>query len=195
MYSMTSRFLSFGSAPALCSLCFALLISACAQSPGPSTPKDLLEESAQGDEGGVHDIEADVGKSDTAVDTELPYGEFGQSDGDNPDSNDGWPADKYLSPEQVFAKLSSGAPFRPLNVSDAIFYELGHIEGSTAIPWDSLPSRLTELSKTEKLVIYCRRGVRSESAYETLKANGFEQLWVMSDGLERWIALGYPVVY
>ena len=106
-----------------------------------------------------------------------------------------WPEGKYISVEEVHAKLLAHDPDMLLvNVVDEEFYDLGHIEGSLAIPWDTLEGRLAELDRERHIVIYCRRGVRSESAYTILVDHGFQLLWVMEGGIERWIASGYPTV-
>ena len=81
-----------------------------------------------------------------------------------------------------------------LNVVDEEFYNLGHIEGSLVIPWDLLPGREDEVDRSRHVVIYCRRGVRSVAAYDTLEQAGFDHLWIMESGLERWIELDYPTV-
>lgn len=105
------------------------------------------------------------------------------------------PDDKYLSVEathDLFISECSNLVF--LNVVDETFYNLGHISGSIEITWDSLAKRLDEVNKERTIIIYCRRGVRSESAYDTLVNAGYSSLFVMKDGIEAWIAAGYDVV-
>ncbi|MFC1611946.1 rhodanese-like domain-containing protein, partial [Myxococcota bacterium] len=82
----------------------------------------------------------------------------------------------------------------PLNVVDEQHYGLGHIEGSLVIPWDELETRLDEVDPGRHIVVYCRRGVRSESGYDTLIANSYQLVWAMEGGIEAWIDLGYPTV-
>ncbi len=49
-----------------------------------------------------------------------------------------------------------------------------HLEPSTNIPVDALPSRLDELgSKDRRIVVYCRSGGRSLQALRILRAAGF----------------------
>ena len=104
-----------------------------------------------------------------------------------------WPNGKYITPQQVFERLDIGDPqMLLLNVSDEEFYYMGHIPGSLAIPWDDLPERLDEVDSEKHIIIYCRKGVRSESAYSTLISNDYDNVWVMDGGLEVWIALEYP---
>jgi phage shock protein E len=51
-------------------------------------------------------------------------------------------------------------------------------EGAKNIPVDSLPSRLSELGEKERSIItYCAAGVRAGRAADTLRANGFTQVF------------------
>ena len=104
-----------------------------------------------------------------------------------------WPDGKYISIDEVYLRWQlkdSEALF--LNVVDEEFYNLGHIEGSLKIPWDELEDNLDKVDSGKHIVIYCRRGVRSESAYTTLSEKGYPYIWVMEGGLEDWIAREYP---
>lgn len=104
--------------------------------------------------------------------------------------NDG----KYLSVAQISAILRTDCPnLLLLNVVDAEFYSLGHIAESVEIPWNELPGRLAEVKSDKDIIIYCRRGVRSESAFTTLQNADYPHLWILDGGLEAWIAAGYPV--
>lgn len=117
------------------------------------------------------------------------------SDGGDGQELPAWPAGRYISCEQVYGYLQAGlAEMLPLNVSDEEFYNLGSIAGSLKIPWDELGGRLSEVDPGRYLVVYCRRGVRSESAYDTLDGAGYPHKWIMEGGMERWNSLGYPTV-
>lgn len=109
------------------------------------------------------------------------------------DGLDPWPDERDLTCEQVKATLDAADPrMLLLNVVDEEFYDLGHLPGSLIIPWDLLEGRLDEVDPDRYIVIYCRRGVRSEAAYTSLSDAGYAHLWVMAGGIERWIELGYP---
>jgi rhodanese-related sulfurtransferase len=107
-----------------------------------------------------------------------------------------WPDERYIEPEEVYLRLTNDDPdMLPLLVSDEEFWDMGMIEGSVVVPWDLLSGRLDEVEASRYVVVYCRRGVRSESGYDTLETAGYTHIWVMSGGLEEWIdVLGYPVV-
>lgn len=106
-----------------------------------------------------------------------------------------WPSGKYISIDEVYKRVQAKNPDNLLlNVSDEEFYNLGHIEGSLQIPWNILEDNLTKVDSKKNIIIYCRKGVRSESAYTTLSQNDYEHIWVMEGGLEDWISKGYPTV-
>lgn len=67
-----------------------------------------------------------------------------------------------------------------LDVRNQDEYDAGHIEGSVLIPVSELENRLSELPDKEAVIIvYCRSGGRSASAYETLAANGYSNVYDM----------------
>jgi rhodanese-related sulfurtransferase len=106
-----------------------------------------------------------------------------------------WPTGKYITIDEVYARVQAhDTDMLLVNVVDEEYYNLGFITGSLKIPWDTLAGRLVELDRERHIVLYCRKGVRSESAYTTLVDNAFPLVWVMEGGIEKWLAAGYPVV-
>ena len=74
-------------------------------------------------------------------------------------------------------------------------FEAGHIPQAILIPVEELPQRIDELSqyKNEEIIVYCRRGGRSNSASLTLDENNFSTVFDMLGGLEAWKEAGYPI--
>ena len=165
------------------------------------------ESSSGGDGDGSAGAEVDTGGSgDTVPEADSTDDTESSTDGTDVSGDDAeeedsilsrlWPEDRWITPTEVYERLVAGDPgMLPLNVVDAEFYDLGNIEGSLVIPWNELPGRLGEVDGERHVVIYCRRGVRSRSAYQTLTANGYELVWTMEGGLEAWLELEYPVVH
>lgn len=69
-----------------------------------------------------------------------------------------------------------------------------HVEGTTLIPLDDLPNRLSELPKDKEIVVICRSGNRSQQGRDILLDAGFTQVSSMAGGLKEWTAAGYPTV-
>jgi rhodanese-related sulfurtransferase len=106
-----------------------------------------------------------------------------------------WPSGKYISVEEVHARIQAhDTGMLLINVVDETYYTLGHIEGSLKIPWDTIESRTGEIDRGRYVVVYCRRGVRSESAFTLLEKQAYPRVWIMEGGIERWLAAGFPTV-
>lgn len=67
-------------------------------------------------------------------------------------------------------------------------YAMGHIDGATLMPLDSLPVHFTELPKGVKLVVYCRSGHRSAQAVTFLLAHGYDRAVSLNGGYTAWVA-------
>ena len=58
--------------------------------------------------------------------------------------------------------------------------------GGLLIPLQALPGRLAELDRAEEMVVYCHHGVRSVTAVNYLRANGFHKARNLSGGIDCW---------
>jgi len=63
--------------------------------------------------------------------------------------------------------------------------ELGHIAGAVLIPLDQLERRLSE-APPGPLAVICRSGNRAAQAAALLRANGRDDVWVMTGGMLAW---------
>lgn len=73
-------------------------------------------------------------------------------------------------------------------------YQEGHIKGAKNIPVNIVADQSSELKNLNKIYIHCKRGGRAKTAFETLKAQGLNNLVCISDaGMDAWIENGYPV--
>ncbi len=64
--------------------------------------------------------------------------------------------------------------FLLLDVRDEEEYRLGHMDGSVNMPLNSLRSRLEELPKDQKIIVYCQVGLRGYIADRILTQHGFQ---------------------
>lgn len=56
-------------------------------------------------------------------------------------------------------------------------YVSGHIKGSVNIPLNRLPGSLSRLKKDKPVITCCASGMRSASAKNILKSNGFSEVY------------------
>lgn len=98
-----------------------------------------------------------------------------------------------VSVQQAKEMIDRGEVFI-LDVRTQEEYNEGHIMDSTLIPVDELDSRLKELPRDKKILVYCGTGRRSLTASEKLENSGFTQLYNMKGGITEWKNAGYNVV-
>ncbi|MEJ5225344.1 MAG: rhodanese-like domain-containing protein, partial [Anaerolineales bacterium] len=72
----------------------------------------------------------------------------------------------------------------------------GHIDGSTLIPINELPSRLAELpaDKAAPIVVLCKSGHRGSMAMMYLNTLGYTNVRNLAGGLNAWITAELPIV-
>ncbi len=65
-------------------------------------------------------------------------------------------------------------------------YKKTHIKGAKLIPLSTLDTRLNELDKTSRIIVYCQSGNRSVSASRILSNNGFVA-YNVKGGINSWV--------
>ncbi len=74
-------------------------------------------------------------------------------------------------------------------------YKTSHIKGAKYIGYNDFdPTRLGDLPKDAKIVVYCSVGYRSEKVGNKLKELGYENVQNLYGSLFEWVNRGYPVV-
>jgi rhodanese-related sulfurtransferase len=99
-----------------------------------------------------------------------------------------------IDPQSLQQKLSAEKP--PFLLDVRMPPELaaeGRIEGSVNIPMNQLPQRLGEIPQDAQVVAVCKSGVRSMNAAGWLRQLGRDAA-SLSGGMDRWKALGLPVL-
>ena len=56
-------------------------------------------------------------------------------------------------------------------------FQDGHVENSTNIPLDELPGKISKLDGSKPVITCCATGMRSLSAKNILKNNGFSEVY------------------
>jgi rhodanese-related sulfurtransferase len=96
-----------------------------------------------------------------------------------------------ISPAQAYVKYQQGAFI--LDVRSQAEWDQFHIKGSTLIPLDQLPSRLSEVPMDKDVVAVCLTGHRSQTGTAILQQAGYKNVFCLSGGLTAWKAAGYPL--
>lgn len=74
-------------------------------------------------------------------------------------------------------------------------YELGSIKDSLHIPLEMLRSRLNELPRDRKIVLYCQFGKKGYFAWRILAQNGFNNVVNLNGGFKIYQYATQPIVY
>jgi len=72
-------------------------------------------------------------------------------------------------------------------------WDEAHIPNTTFIPLATLQTRASELDISLPVVAFCRSGVRSLAATETLFALGFSEVASMQGGIIAWYQSGFKI--
>ncbi|MEY3882545.1 MAG: hypothetical protein RIQ94_3341 [Pseudomonadota bacterium] len=101
--------------------------------------------------------------------------------------------------ETAFKKFSALSPLlavAKMNDSDTLVIDVrepeeflkGHIENAINTPLSNLPTHLTKLEthKNKPVLIACQTSTRAASAAKLLTKAGFDQVFVISGGMQAW---------
>ena len=96
------------------------------------------------------------------------------------------PTLRRFTPRELSTALARGDDLQLVDVREPVEWEIGHLPGSVLIPRGELSVRLAELDPDRAVVCICHHGIRSQHAAAVLLARGFEQVFDLAGGLERW---------
>lgn len=83
---------------------------------------------------------------------------------------------------------------RVIDVREMHEIATGKMPKAEALPLGTLPAKVHELPKHEKLVMVCRSGARSASACQFLQKNGFSNVYNLRGGMMAWVGNGFPAI-
>ncbi len=67
----------------------------------------------------------------------------------------------------------------------------GTVPKAEPLPLHTLPAKIHELSREEKLVMICRSGARSAQACMFLQQQGFSNVYNLRGGMMSWVQSGF----
>jgi rhodanese-related sulfurtransferase len=98
-----------------------------------------------------------------------------------------------VTPDRL-AQMIQSKDFTLVNVKTPY---IGEIDGTDLyIPYDQLTASASELpsTKSAKILVYCRSGVQSAQAAQTLLDLGYTNVWNLDGGMNAWQASGRALV-
>ena len=82
-----------------------------------------------------------------------------------------------------------------VDLRDSESFNAGHITASINIPLGDLPRRINEINHNEKsIILVCETGGSSPNAGETLKKEGYEDIYILRGGINQWKMDNLPLV-
>jgi len=91
-----------------------------------------------------------------------------------------------VTPRDLSVRLAKGASVTLLDVREPWEQAIGHIEGATLMPMQSVPRSLDALSRDNPIVVYCHHGGRSAMVAEYLRSSGYTKVQNLEGGIDRW---------
>lgn len=103
-----------------------------------------------------------------------------------------------IYPGDVADKIKNKEDIILLDVRTPEEYEEVHLENALLLPVQELSAKslasigLGEGAKDKEIIIYCRSGARSKTAYDIMKSLGYTNIKSVSGGMIHWEEDNYP---
>lgn len=94
-----------------------------------------------------------------------------------------------INAQQAFEEFEKKTTF--LDIRETYEFQQIRIPGAKLIPMSELGARLEEISKDEKMVVYCASGARSMGLLSQLSQMGYSNLYNLDGGISSWYSAGY----
>jgi sulfur-carrier protein adenylyltransferase/sulfurtransferase len=96
------------------------------------------------------------------------------------------PAIRDVTPRELAERLRRGDAIDLIDVREPYEWRMARIDGARLIPLGRIGASVTELPRDRDIVLYCHHGMRSQAAGEHLVAQGFDRVWNLTGGIDRW---------
>ena len=101
----------------------------------------------------------------------------------------------YLVPQEIKKWLIDHPGTVLVDVRTPEEYRNGHITGAVNVDVDAsdFDDRVKNLVPTQSYLLYCRTGVRTETAKKIFQRNHFQQIAILEGGIQAWLEAGFPL--
>jgi len=80
-----------------------------------------------------------------------------------------------------------------LDIRSPEHFKAGSVPQSRNVPAADINAKLGGLPKDKPIIVICERGRNAVSVVNTLKSNGFEDVYCLQGGLAAWVEAGLPL--
>jgi adenylyltransferase/sulfurtransferase len=91
-----------------------------------------------------------------------------------------------VTPRELSERLRRGDQIELIDVREPYEWRIARIDGARLVPLGRIAASAPELTRDKDIVLYCHHGVRSQAAGEELVAQGFDRIWNLTGGIDRW---------
>jgi rhodanese-related sulfurtransferase len=104
-------------------------------------------------------------------------------------------APSKINASTLRAEIASNRDLRLLDVRTPGEFQSGHIAGSVNVPLDQVIPNARKIASqaSGRVVVICQAGQRASQAADKLAAAGVDDLAVLDDGMNAWMAAGAPI--
>ena len=100
---------------------------------------------------------------------------------------------KEIEATELAQLKEKGDAIRVIDIRQPAELNSGIIPGAEALPMHTIPLRMSELQREEKLIMVCRSGARSAQACMFLQQQGYDNVFNLRGGMIAWAGSGLEV--
>ena len=101
---------------------------------------------------------------------------------------------KTITPEQFAGRLRGGEDLLLVDVREPEEFELSRVEGARLMPLSLFNEWASALDPERETVFLCHHGIRSAQVCAFLSRQGFERIYNLAGGIDRWSVEVDPTV-
>ena len=91
-----------------------------------------------------------------------------------------------ITPAELAAKQQRGEDFDLVDVREPHEWAIARIPGARLVPLSAFAESLSTFDSAREIVVHCKVGGRSAKAVRQLQAVGFQRVWNLAGGINRW---------
>jgi adenylyltransferase/sulfurtransferase len=93
-----------------------------------------------------------------------------------------------ITPRDLAERIRRGDTVELIDVREPYEWQIARIHGAKLMPLGQFGTAAADLSGDRDIVVYCHHGFRSRAAAEFLVEQGFQRVWNLTGGIDRWSA-------